>query len=251
MEETKIKKSHKKLYITLISIASVIILILIAFFSYVSIYYSPTNNCLTYLEDSLYSNVKQENDYITFTPKDNSKSKDGIIFYPGGKVDYKSYAHLLRDLSDNGISSILVKMPFNLAVFNINAANSKKELLPNITNWYISGHSLGGSMACSYLNSHYKEYKGLILLASYSTTDLSNYTDLSTLSITASNDKVINMKKYNSNKSKLPNLIEYNIEGGIHSYFGDYGIMSNDGIPTINVDTQTNIVTDKILDFIK
>ncbi len=115
----------------------------------------------------------------------------------------------------------------------------------------MSGHSLGGSMASSYINSHYTEYKGLILLASYSTTDLSSYTNLSTLSILASNDKVINMDKYNSNKSKLPNLTEYNIEGGIHSYFEDYGIMSNDGVPSIDVDTQTHIVKDKILKFVK
>lgn len=109
----------------------------------------------------------------------------------------------------------------------------------------MSGHSLGEAMASSYLNSHYTEYKGLILLASYSTTNLS------TLSILASNDKVINMDKYNSNKSKLPNLTEYNIEGGIHSYFEDYGIMSNDGVPSIDVDTQTHIVKDKILKFVK
>ena len=43
--------------------------------------------------------------------------------------------------------------------------------------WYMGGHSLGGSMAASYLEQHSSEYDGLILLASYSTADLSQ-TDL-------------------------------------------------------------------------
>ena len=248
MEKKKFK--HKGTIITLSIIGAFILAICISFFTYVSIYYKPTENCLTYLKDSSESNVKEEKNYIVFSPKKEVTNSSGIIFYPGGKVDYRSYAHLLRNLSDNGISSVLIKMPFNLAVFKINAANNKKELLPNVTNWYIGGHSLGGSMASSYLEEHYEEYKGLILLASYSTVDLSSHSNLKTLSLLASEDKVLKIDKYKSNISNLPNLTEYTIEGGNHSYFGDYGVMSNDGTPSITVDEQTEIVKNKIVDFI-
>lgn len=246
----KPKKKHRGLIITLSTIAGLVVIILVAFFGYASVYYKPTENCLTYLNDSSSSTVKEEKKYITFTPKNTDNIKDGIIFYPGGKVDYRSYAHLLRDLSDNGVASILVKMPFNLAVFNKNAANDKQKLIPSVTNWYISGHSLGGSMACSYLKKNYEQYKGIILLASYSTTDLSS-TSLKTLSITASNDKVLNKDKYEANKDKLPNLTEYQIEGGIHSYFGDYGHQDGDGDATITVDEQTSQVVNQIVEFVK
>lgn len=248
MEKKKFK--HKGTVITLSIIGTFVLAICISFFTYVSIYYKPTDNCLTYLKDSDYSTVKEEKKCIVFSPKKEVENSSGIIFYPGGKVDYRSYAHLLRDLSDNGISSVLIKMPFNLAVFNINAANDKKDFLPNVTNWYIGGHSLGGSMASSYLNKHYEEYKGLILLASYSTVDLSTYSNLKTLSLLASEDKVLKIDKYSVNKSNLPNLTEYTIERGNHSYFGDYGLMSNDGEPSITVNEQTKIVKDKIVDFI-
>lgn len=58
-------------------------------------------------------------------------------------------------------------MPFNLAIFNINAANSVYSKFPDIQNWYIGGHSLGGAMASKYYKNHQNQLKGLILLGSY------------------------------------------------------------------------------------
>ena len=74
---------------------------------------------------------------------------------------------------------------------------------PQIEKWYIGGHSLGGSMAATYLSDHVAEFEGLILLGSYSTVDLSN-SKLDVLSIYGSEDKVLNHNSYNENKSNLP-----------------------------------------------
>lgn len=235
------KKSKKKLWIVLISIFGVIALGVGSFFIYVSIHYEPTQDALTYLEDSTFCEVRKEDDYITFQPKMNKIApitKDGIIFYPGGKVDYRSYAPLLRDLADVGVTSILCKMPFNLAVFDVNAAKGKQSIFPKVENWYISGHSLGGAMASEYLSSHAADFKGLILLGSYSTKDLNKEGDLRSLSILASNDNILNKDKYEENKKNLPDLTERTIEGGIHSYFGDYGLQKGDGTPSISFDEQ-------------
>lgn len=235
------KKSKKKLWITLISIFSFICVCVAAFFIYVSIHYEPTDNALSYMSDSTLSEVKEEDDYVTFQPKANKIApitKDGIIFYPGGKVDYRAYAPLLRDLSDIGITSVLVKMPFNLAIFHVNGAKGKQALFPEVKNWYISGHSLGGAMASSYLSNHKEDFRGLILLGSYSTSDLSSDTDLRTLSLLASKDGILNKDKYESNKKNLPSLTEKTIEGGIHSYFGDYGLQKGDGVSEISFEEQ-------------
>lgn len=64
-------------------------------------------------------------------------------------------------------------MPFNLAVFDVNAADGLKEHCPDVQNWYIGGHSLGGSMAATHLSENPQNYEGLVLLASYSTSDIS------------------------------------------------------------------------------
>ena len=43
---------------------------------------------------------------------------------------------------------------------------------PEITSWTVGGHSLGGSMAAQYIDSHPGAIDGLVLWASYSAADL-------------------------------------------------------------------------------
>ncbi|MBQ3601265.1 MAG: alpha/beta hydrolase, partial [Lachnospiraceae bacterium] len=112
------------------------------------------------------------------------------MFYPGGKVEYTAYLPLMNSLAEEGILCVLLKMPFNLAVLDMNAADGIQEQFPEIENWYIGGHSLGGAMAASYLETHANDYQGLILLGSYSTADLST-TELEVLSIYGSEDTVL------------------------------------------------------------
>lgn len=59
----------------------------------------------------------------------------------------------MESLAQKGILCVLVRMPFNLAVFDVNAADGIREMFPEITDWYIGGHSLGGSMAAAYLEN--------------------------------------------------------------------------------------------------
>ena len=84
------------------------------------------------------------------------------------------YAPLLHDLAEDGILCVLVKMPCNLAVLDMNAADSIPERFSEVTDWYIGGHSLGGAMAASYAAKHTDELDGLVLLAAYSTADLTD-----------------------------------------------------------------------------
>ena len=174
----------------------------------------------------------------------------GFIFYPGGKVEYTAYEPLMKELANQGILCILVKMPFNLAVLDMNKADGLQAQFPEIETWYIGGHSLGGSMAASYLEKNNSDYQGLILLASYSTADLSS-TALDVLSIYGSEDKVLNKEKYQKYLVNLPSdYQEKIIEGGCHAYFGMYGLQKGDGIPTISNMTQIQETTNEIINFI-
>lgn len=140
--------------------------------------------------------------------------------------------------AEQDILCVLVKMPCNLAVLDIDAADGIQEQYPDIQEWYIGGHSLGGSMAASYLSEHTNDYEGLILLGSYSTADISN-TNLNVLSIFGSEDKVLNHEKYDENISNLPeDFTEVVINGGCHAYFGMYGTQDGDGTPTIRCEEQ-------------
>ena len=68
----------------------------------------------------------------------------GLIFYPGGKVEYTAYAPLMALLRERGVLCVLCKMPFNLAVLDGNAAEGIPARFPSVTRWYVGGHSLGG-----------------------------------------------------------------------------------------------------------
>lgn len=191
--------------------------------------------------------LELNNSTLAFIPEE---PKAGLIFYPGGKVEYTSYVPLMKVLATKGIQTILVEMPFNLAVFDIDAASGIQEQYPNIETWYIGGHSLGGSMAASYLLDNVDDYEGLILLGSYAIADLSQ-TDLHVLSIYGSEDRVLNRDNYNESISNLPlTYQEIIIEGGCHAYFGMYGAQEGDGMPTISNIEQINMTADIITEFV-
>ena len=52
---------------------------------------------------------------IILRPEKSSGS--ALIFYPGAKVEYTAYLPILEKLRQNGIASVLMKMPFNMAIF--------------------------------------------------------------------------------------------------------------------------------------
>lgn len=217
--------------------------------------------CAIYLNDYYRATTKEINEYVNELDVDKNKLADGtivygkddakvgFIYYPGGKVEYNSYEPLMAKLASEGMLCVLVEMPFNLAVFDMNAADGIQEKYPKVEEWYIGGHSLGGSMAASYLSDNSKEFEGLILLGSYSIEDLSDKS-LEVLSIYGSEDKVLNREKYDENKPNLPeDFEEFVIEGGCHAYFGMYGEQDGDGDATISVEKQIEITAEAILEF--
>lgn len=214
--------------------------------SYLSDYYRA--------DGSVVETALQSTDQVTVSKIDKNKivfspehPTAGFIFYPGGKVEYEAYAPLMKKFAENGILCVLVRMPGNLAVLNKNAADGIKENYPEITNWYIGGHSLGGAMAASYVSEHAQEYAGLILLAAYSTSDLTD-SGLQVVSVYGSKDEVLKMDSYENYRSNLPSdSIEHVIKGGCHAFFGCYGAQEGDGIPEITNEEQIDQTVDTIL----
>lgn len=105
-------------------------------------------------------------------------------------------------------------------------------------------------MAASYLSKHTDTFEGLILLGSYSATNLSD-TDLKVLSIYGSEDMVLNSEKYEANKANLPaDFSQVIIDGGCHAYFGMYGSQKGDGTPNITNEEQIHLTADAIVEFL-
>lgn len=218
-------------------------------FAYLLDSYEPTAEALSAINSTELVEVVSRNDYQAFIPKDET-GQDGLIFYQGGKVEAEAYAPLMEALAEEGIPSYLVDMPFNLAVFDINAASTVINEESNVENWYLAGHSLGGAMASSYAEKNADQLAGLILLASYSAVDLTEV-DLPTLLIYGTADEVLDKERYEESRSFVRNMEELVLEGGNHAQFGDYGEQVGDGTATMSASEQLKETVEGIVNFIQ
>ncbi|MBE6557427.1 MAG: alpha/beta hydrolase [Ruminococcaceae bacterium] len=224
-------KRKRSIFVALASIVLAIAVLIGACAIYLGDYYKADAEAIAAFLPQGNTWKEEPNGSLVFEP---DGATAGLIFYPGGKVEHAAYIPLMQACAEKGIFCIIAEMPFHLAVFDINAADGIQKEYPQIENWYIGGHSLGGSMAASYLEKHTDEYEGLILLGSYSTADLSD-AELEVLSIYGSEDQVLNREKYKDNISHLPkDFKEIVLEGGCHAYFGIYGTQDGDGTPSIS-----------------
>jgi hypothetical protein len=241
-------KRKRRIILWLVSVIVIIAVITGAGAIYVNDYYRADSNAITTFATSntVFTETLDKRTVVYAA----EKAKTGFVFYPGGKVEYTAYEPLMKACADKGILCVLIEMPFNLAVLDMNAAEGIMSRYPEIENWYIGGHSLGGSMAASYLSKNVDEFEGLILLGSYSTADLSG-TDLDVPSIYGSEDKVMNYEKYTNNKTNLPkDFTEVVINGGCHAGFGMYGAQDGDGIPIISNEEQIRLTAEKISELV-
>lgn len=218
---------------------SVILCLLIVFIGAAAVYVNSGYEALELAEVALESDeavtVEEIDGAVVFMPKE---PLEALIFYPGGLVDHEAYAPLMRAYAEEGMACILLEMPFDLAVLDMDAAKDYRTLYPEITDWYVGGHSLGGAMASSHLEENTADYKGLILCAAYSTVDYSD-ADLKVISMYGSNDMVLNAEKYQECLTNLPaEYAELVIPGGNHAFFGNYGAQEGDGIAEITNESQ-------------
>ncbi len=174
---------------------------------------------------------------LTFTPTSGTPTS-GLILYPGGKVPPAAYAPAARAIAERGYLVSIVPVPFNLAVFDIDAAAGVIEDHPEIEHWAVGGHSLGGSMAAQFADSHPDVVDGLVLWASYSAADLSD-DDLTVASIYGSLDNGVPSFTSAENVAKLgTNLTPTEIDGGNHEQMGWYTGQPNDPPATISREDQ-------------
>lgn len=151
----------------------------------------------------------------------------GIIFYPGALVDSRAYAPLLSDISSRDKIKVFIVKPYlRLADLDINAAFEVIKSNPEIKNWYVGGHSMGGAAACNFATHNPKVISGLFFFASYCSNKEKSYPG-PTLAVLGSNDKLDPAHHVMPHLTKKTNLVI--IKGAAHSSFGDYGTQPFDG----------------------
>ncbi len=230
-------KKNKTLKITIILILSLIIICALGFFIWANDYYHAEEMCDDMIQDD--NSIKVIDNLTIVSPS--VPNDTGIIFYPGAKVEAIAYMPLLEKLKSKGYTCVLVTMPFNMAIFDVNAADKIFDNLPDIKYWYIAGHSMGGAMASDYASKHQDKVDGLILMGAYIYGD---YPPEKALTIYGT---------FNSNLEKDINYTQniVIIEGGNHAQFGNYGKQKGDPDATISAEEQQVITVNAIVEFIE
>lgn len=171
----------------------------------------------------------EQNEWIVFHPA--ADPTRGVVFYPGGRVDARAYAPLMRQIAQDGALAVIVPMPLNLAVLGSSRADDVIAAYPDIETWVIAGHSLGGAMAAAYVDQNPGAVDGLALLAAYPAEANSLAGDaLPVVSVYATNDGLATVEEVDARRPLLPDDTVYvEIEGGNHAGFGSYGVQPGDG----------------------
>jgi len=228
----------------------IVVIALASFAIYVSDYYHADNRALAALSSTGTYTVDNNSNFITFTPTGN-KSSAGVIIYPGAKVEAESYAVIASQLAANGYTTVIVKMPFNLAFFDVNKADKVIANHTEINSWVMAGHSLGGVFASDFAVNNPDKIKGVVYLAAYPSVNASN-ASFKAISIRGSLDNLTTNEDLSKNRDKFPaNTTFITILGGNHYNMGDYGAQAGDNNSTITREEQQKLTIAYILEFIK
>jgi hypothetical protein len=189
--------------------------------------------------------------WLVFQPTDQIPTT-GLIIYPGGRVDPRSYAPIAYSIAAQGYLVVIVPMPLNLAVFGSTRAASVIQAYPDIQHWVIGGHSLGGSMAALYADKNRDQINGLALWASYPASS-NNLSDSKTkvASIYGIQDGLATKDKIDASRELLPaDTTWVPIDGGNHGQFGWYGDQPGDNPATISRQDQQAKIIQATLDLL-
>ena len=120
----------------LLIIFALLLVLTLAVAVYASDYYRAEDAAIAAVTGSHSVGVVRTDGVTVFTPEN---PVAGMIFYPGGKVEHTAYAPLMLALAREDILCVLVRMPLNLAVLDMDAAEGIREWFPDVETWYIGG----------------------------------------------------------------------------------------------------------------
>jgi hypothetical protein len=169
------------------------------------------------------------------------------IFYPGATIDVRAYAPPAREIAKYGYLVVLVPMPGGAAIGYPDRAASVIDAHPEISNWFLGGHSMGGGAAIAYENRVLNgelipsaPLTGLIPWAAYGTVEFPIETTTAAVTIIYEAEKA---DLAEAGRPYVPADTEFiMLEGVNHAQFGYYGEQEGDYDAKMTHVNQTEIV---------
>ncbi|MFZ1754563.1 MAG: alpha/beta hydrolase [Caldilineaceae bacterium] len=227
----------KRLRIFLIGFLVLLLVAGGAFVAWAETPLGPMPEAVAALESNAEVTVQTE-PWLLFAPGEQMPAV-GLIFYPGGRVDPRSYAPAARAIAAQGYLVVIPPVPLNLALFAPDIAADVIAANPAIKRWFVGGHSLGGAMAADFAYKNPELVDGLVLWASYpaGNSDFSTRPDFPILSVFGSLD--MGLEGIEASRTLLPSSVDWvEIAGGNHAQCGWYGSQPGDNPATISREDQ-------------
>jgi pimeloyl-ACP methyl ester carboxylesterase len=231
-----------------VGVAAVVVMAVVAFVIWGSVgVMQPEDAALQDVRDDATIELTAADGAWVLRPVD-APTGEGLVFFPGAKVDALAYASVLAGLVREGVTVVIATPPLHVALIDPRPLSAFTDLAPSVDEWAVGGHSLGGVRACQLAAS--EDADALVLFASYCATDLSD-SGVDVLSVSGSEDGLSTPAKIEEALPLLPadaTLVE--IAGANHASFGDYGSQSGDGEATIDADAAHEQIDDAVLAFL-
>ncbi len=191
--------------------------------------------------------TENQNSFI-LTPTGEA-SGEGLVFIPGAKVSADAYLYKLSGaVAESGLTVVVTKPILNLAFFDQRGLDTFTNAVPDIDEWFVGGHSLGGVRACQYAEQ--PDVSGLVLFGSYCANDLADV-DTRVLSLSGSNDLLSTPEKIMNAAHLLPTATTFfPIDGANHASFGDYGVQAGDGVATLDSSVVRDVIAAELNSFL-
>lgn len=110
--------------------------------------------------------VEQRDSAVVLHPAHPVGTQRGLVFYPGAKVEPEACAARLSGLvAEEGMTVVIPDPWLHLALFDRRDVTAFTAEAPQVNDWFVGGHSMGGVRACRLA----PESEGL-LLGSYCAT---------------------------------------------------------------------------------
>lgn len=247
----------KVLLVGVATLAGVVALALLGFAVWAWTPLGPEPGALAALESDSRVSVTRVKGWTEFSPA-GTAPETGFIFYPGGRVDWRSYAPLVSAVAERGYLAVIVPVTLNLALFDIEAAAPVIAAHPEIGRWAVGGHSLGGVAASIFAARHRDSVAGVAFWASYPVDtslidpETAAFGIPAILSVSGSLDGLATPAKIDASRTLLSESAQFvEIAGGNHAGFGDYGPQKGDNPATIPKEAQWKLTAEATAAFLE
>ena len=173
----------------------------------------------------------------------------GLVFLPGARVDPYAYLYkLVGTVERTGTTVVIAKPVLNLAILDQRPLSTFTDAAPEVSTWFVGGHSVGGVRACMLADD--PEVAGLVLFGSYCAS-APERSDLRVLSLSGSADGLSTPEKIADTAALLPDGTHFvELMGANHARFGDYGVENGDGVATTSTDVVAAEITRELTAFL-